>query len=186
VAAVFYEKNFDSSGWSEIVVPGNWQLQGYDDKPIYTNVHYPFPPNHPYVPDENPTGCYRRTFTLNSSWLGRNILLLFESVDSAFYLWVNGNPVGYSQDSRLPAEFDITPYVHSGENSLAVQVMRYCDGSYLEDQDMWLLSGIQRDVILYAKPKVCLEDFTIRTLLDEQCENAILEIEAFITRVHNG
>lgn len=183
VPAGFYETGFDATGWSEIVVPGNWQLQGYDDKPIYTNVHYPFPPNPPYVPIENPTGCYRQTFTLNPGWIGRNIFLLFESVDSAFYLWVNGNPVGYSQDSRLPAEFDVTPYVHAGENTLAVQVMRYCDGSYLEDQDMWLLSGIQRDVILYSKPKVCLEDFTVRTLLDEQYANAILEVEAFITRV---
>jgi beta-galactosidase/beta-glucuronidase len=113
------------SGWSDITVPGNWQLQGFNDIPIYTNVHYPFPANPPYVPEENPTGCYRTSFTIEPGWEGRDIFLQFESVDSAFYVWVNGQAVGYSQDSRLPAEFDITSYVHRGENTLAVQVMRY-------------------------------------------------------------
>jgi beta-galactosidase len=181
--AGFYAEDFDVSGWANIHVPGNWQLQGFDDIPIYTNVVYPFPPNPPYVPKENPTGCYRQEFAVDPSWLGRNIYLLFESVDSAFYLWVNGQEVGYSQDSRLPAEFDITPYVRAGQNTLAVQVMRYSDGSYLEDQDMWLLSGIQRDVILYNKPRVSLEDFTVRTGLDNRYEDATLHIEAQITNV---
>jgi len=183
VPAGFQNDNFDISGWANIIVPGNWQLQGFDDIPIYTNVAYPFPPNPPFVPKENPTGCYRHVFTLDPSWLGRNIYLLFESVDSAFYLWVNGQEVGYSQDSRLPAEFDVTPYVHAGENTIAVQVMRYCDGSYLEDQDMWLLSGIQRDVILYSKPRVALEDYMVRTMLDNRYEDATLSIEAQITSV---
>ena len=178
----FYQENFDISGWSDIPVPGNWQLQGFDDIPMYTNVHYPFPANPPFVPEENPTGCYRTTFTVEPGWKDREIFLLFESVDSAFYIWVNGQEVGYSQDSRLPAEFDITPYVRSGQNTLAVQVMRYSDGSYLEDQDFWLLSGIQRDVILYSKPKVCLQDFTVRTLFDDRYENAELWVEAQITR----
>ena len=178
----FFRDKFDISGWSDIAVPGNWQLLGFDDIPIYTNVHYPFPANPPFVPEENPTGCYRTSFTIEPGWKGRDIFLLFESVDSAFYVWVNGQEVGYSQDSRLPAEFDITPYVHAGENTLAVQVMRYCDGSYLEDQDFWLLSGIQRDVILYSKPKVCLRDFTVRTLFDDRYEDAGLWIEAMITR----
>ena len=179
----FQAEDFDVSGWANISVPGNWQLQGFNDIPIYTNVAYPFPPNPPFVPKENPTGCYRHTFTLDRSWLGRNIYLLFESVDSAFYLWVNGQEVGYSQDSRLPAEFDVTPYVRTGQNTLAVQVMRYCDGSYLEDQDMWLLSGIQRDVILYSKPPVCLEDYIVRTGLDNRYEDGILYIESQITPV---
>lgn len=178
----FFAEDFNDSGWSDIKVPGNWQLQGFPDIPIYTNVHYPFPANPPFVPEQNPTGCYRTNFRIDPGWDGREIFLSFESVDSAFYVWVNGKEVGYSQDSRLPAEFDITPYVHSGQNTLAVQVMRYCDGSYLEDQDFWLLSGIQREVILYSKPKVCLRDFTVRTLLDERYENADLWIEAMITR----
>jgi beta-galactosidase len=179
----FYGEDYDVSGWDEIAVPGNWQLLGFDDKPIYTNVHYPFEPNPPYVPEENPTGCYRTTFTVDPGWQGRDVYLLFESVDSAFYLWVNGQEVGYSQGSRLPAEFDVTPYVRAGENMLAVQVLRYSDGTYLEDQDMWLMSGIQRDVILYSKPKVCLWDYTVRTAFDPQYEDATLNVEAYITRV---
>jgi len=177
----FYDEGFDVSNWANITVPGNWQLQGFQDIPIYTNVVYPFPPDPPQVPKENPTGCYRNTFDLDPAWLDRSIYLLFESVDAAFYLWVNGQEVGYSQDSRLPAEFDVTPFVRAGQNTLAVQVMRYCDGSYLEDQDMWLLSGIQRDVILYSKPQIGLEDYTVRTLLDNRYEDAILHIEAQIT-----
>jgi beta-galactosidase len=179
----FFRDSFDISEWADITVPGNWQLQDFDDIPIYTNIAYPFPPNPPYVPKENPTGCYRHTFSLDPGWLGRSIYLLFESVDSAFYLWVNGQEVGYSQDSRLPVEFDVTPHFRSGENTLAIQVMRYCDGTYLEDQDMWLMSGIQRDVILYSKPKVNLEDYIIRTYLDDRYEDAILQIEAQITNV---
>ncbi|HEU0297263.1 MAG TPA: glycoside hydrolase family 2 TIM barrel-domain containing protein, partial [Anaerolineales bacterium] len=178
-----HAEGFDVSSWADIAVPGNWQLQGFNDIPIYTNVAYPFPPNPPFVPRENPTGCYRHTFALDSSWLGRNIYLLFESVDSAFYVWVNGQEVGYSQDSRLPAEFDVTPYVRAGQNTLAVQVMRYSDGSYLEDQDMWLLSGIQRDVILYNKPPVSLEDYTVRTGLDNRYKDGVLNVEAQITTV---
>jgi len=179
----FQSEDFDASDWADIAVPGNWQLQGFDDIPIYTNVAYPFPPNPPFVPEENPTGCYRHTFTLDPTWLGRNIFLVFESVDSAFYVWVNGQEVGYSQDSRLPAEFDVTAYVRAGQNTIAVQVMRYSDGSYLEDQDMWLLSGIQRDVILYSKPPVCLEDYIVRTELDNRYEDGVLYIEAQITTV---
>jgi beta-galactosidase/beta-glucuronidase len=181
VPADFQTEDFDLSDWASINVPGNWQLQDFDDIPIYTNVAYPFPPNPPFVPKENPTGCYRHTFNLDPDWLEHHIYLLFESVDSAFYLWVNGVEVGYSQDSRLPAEFDVTPFVRPGENTIAVQVMRYCDGSYLEDQDMWLLSGIQRDVILYCKPRVSLQDYVVRTELDNRYEDAILHIDAQIT-----
>src|SRR6185436_5866168 len=183
VPAGFEAEDFDVTSWAKIIVPGNWQLQGFNDVPIYTNVVYPFPPNPPYVPKENPTGCYRHVFTLDPSWLGRTIYLIFESVDSAFYLWVNGQEVGYSQDSRLPAEFDVTAYVRAGANTVAVQVMRYSDGSYLEDQDMWLLSGIQRDVILYSKPRVALEDYIVRTGLDNRYEDATLYIDAQITPV---
>jgi beta-galactosidase len=183
VPAGYQAEDFDVSGWANITVPGNWQLQDFDDIPIYTNVAYPFPPNPPFVPKENPTGCYRRTFSLDPAWQERRIYLVFESVDSAFYLWVNGQEVGYSQDSRLPAEFDVTPYVRTGLNTLAVQVMRYCDGSYLEDQDMWLLSGIQRDVILYSTPQVSIQDYVVRTELDSCYQDAILHIEAQITQL---
>jgi len=187
--AGFFQEAFDVSDWKEITVPGNWQLPihweslDFCDRPIYTNVVYPFKVNPPFVPEENPTGCYRTMFALEPGWEGRDVFLLFEGVDSAFYLWVNGQEVGYSQDSRLPAEFDITSCVRAGENTVAVQVMRYSDGSYLEDQDMWLMSGIQRDVVLYSKPRVCLRDFTVRTEFDAHYENATLLVEAFISRV---
>ena len=179
----FYDEAFDDAAWDRIDVPGNWQLQGFDDKPIYSNVHYPFPPDPPFVPEENPTGCYRTTFVLDAGWQDRQIRLLFESVDSAFYVWVNGEQVGYSQGSRLPAEFDVTPYVREGENTLAVEVLRYCDGTYLEDQDMWRMSGIQRDVILYSKPKVALCDWSVRTIFDDDYVDATLSIETHVTRV---
>ena len=105
---------FDDSQWDGITVPGNWQLQGFEDNPIYTNVAYPFHPNPPFVPEDNPTGCYRTTFDVPVDWDRRRIILLFEAVDSAFYAWVNGEMVGYSQDSRLPAEFEVTQFAHPG------------------------------------------------------------------------
>jgi beta-galactosidase len=185
----FAEPDFDAAGWATMPVPGNWQMPAnwaslaFEDRPIYLNVAYPFEPNPPYVPDENPTGCYRTSFRLDVSPNERDVFLLFESVDSAFYLWVNGVPVGYSQGSRLPAEFEITQVVKPGENVLAVKVLRYCDGTYLEDQDMWRMSGIQRDVLLITKPKVSLRDFTVRAELDDAYRDGHLHIEAFIPRV---
>ena len=176
---------YDVSGWGDLPVPSNWQLFAYPDRPIYTNVAYPFPPNAPHVPEHNPTGCYRRTFTLPADWQGRETYIVFESVDSAFYLFVNGEEVGYSQDSRLPAEFDITPYLHAGENTLAVQVLRYCDGSYLEDQDYWQMSGIQRDVYLYSKPAAHLRDFIVRTTFDKDYRDAVLTVSAYMSDVEN-
>ena len=185
--ASFYEPGFDVSGWDAIAVPGNWQLQGGRQdggygRPIYTNVQYPFPAdNLPRVPeDDNPTGCYRRTFTIPKEWSGRQVFLLFDGVDSAFYVWVNGQEVGYSQDSRLPAEFNVTPYVHAGENTLAVRVYRWSDGSYLEDQDFWRLSGIYRDVALWAAPPVHVRDFWARTELDEAYQDAVLKVRAHV------
>jgi beta-galactosidase len=157
--------------------------RGYD-VPMYCNVQYPFPIDDlPRVPeDDNPTGSYRRTFTVPEEWNGRQILLLFEGVDSAFHLWVNGEMVGYSQDSRLPAEFNVTPYVRPGENTLAVRVYRWSDGSYLEDQDYWRLSGIYRDVCLWAAPPVHVRDFWVRTDLDDAYRDATLKVRA---RVRN-
>lgn len=187
VPARFFANDFDDREWGTIPVPSNWQLAaahlpGFRDNPIYANVHYTFEPTSPFPPVENPTGCYRTVFQLDPGWAGRSVRLLFESVDSNLTLWVNGVEVGYSEDSRLAAEFDITSYVRAGENLIAVQVMRYCSGSYLECQDFWRMSGIQRDVILYSKPPVCLEDFSVRTSLDQLYRDATLEIEARVTK----
>ncbi|MBN2500275.1 MAG: DUF4981 domain-containing protein [Anaerolineales bacterium] len=177
--AGFAAPDFDVSGWDEIQVPGNWQLQGYD-KPIYVNVQYPFPTTNDYkVPeDDNPTGAYRRNFTIPETWAGRRIFINFEGVESAFYIWVNGQMVGYSQGSRLDAEFDITEYVRVGENVLAVQVYRWSDGSYLEDQDFWRLSGIYRSVSLRAAASIHIFDYTVETDLDAAYRDATLKVTA--------
>jgi len=170
----FYRPDFDDSGWDEIEVPSNWQLLGYD-RPIYLNFRYPFPPNPPRVPEENPTGLYRRTFELSWDLEGMRAFLVFEGVNSAFYVWVNGHYVGFSKDSRTPAEFDVTPYLRKGRNLVAAMVLRWSDGSYLEDQDMWRLSGIYRDVYLYVAPEVRIRDFFVRTLFDSRYEDADLD-----------
>jgi beta-galactosidase/beta-glucuronidase len=174
--ADFYREGF-ADAWDMIAVPGNWQLQGYG-VPMYTNVQYPFPIDDlPRVPhDDNPVGSYRRHFTIPDSWDGRQIFLLFDGVDSAFYLWVNGEMVGYSQGSRLPAEFNVTPYARVGDNTLAVQVYRWSDGSYLEDQDHWRLSGIYRDVYLVSVPPVHVRDVWVRTELDGDYRDAVLKL----------
>jgi beta-galactosidase len=170
--------DYDVSAWGTLPVPSNWQMYGHGT-PMYTNVQYPFAiDNLPRVPeDDNPVGCYRRSFTLPESWDGRQVFLVFEGVDSAFYVWVNGKLVGYSQDSRLSAEFDITAYLRSGENNLALRVYRWCDGSYLEDQDYWHLSGVFRDVYLCARPVVYVRDLWARTELDEGYRDAKLHVE---------
>jgi len=172
----FYKLNYDSESWDVIPVPSNWQMLGYD-KPIYVNVRYPFPADPPRVPhDWNPTGLYRRIFMIPEEWSDKEIFLVFDGVDSAFYVWVNGQMVGYSQDSRLPAEFNITPYVRPGKNLVAVQVFRWSDGSYLEDQDMWRLSGIYRDVYLYCTPKIHIRDFFVKTIFDDEYQDAVLKV----------
>ncbi len=186
--ADFYLPGFDVSGWDEIDVPSNWQLQGERfaqghpkyDVPVYTNITYPFPIDRlPGVPeDDNPIGCYRRTFVVPESWQGRQIFVHFEGVDSAFYLWLNGKMVGYSQDSRVPAEFNLTSYLVSGENVLAVRVYRWSDGSYVEDQDFWRLSGIFRSVYLWAAPPVHVRDFWIRTELDDDYTDGTIHVRA--------
>ncbi len=175
----FYADGFDVQDWDTIAVPSNWQMQGYD-VPMYTNVQYPFPPdNMPEVPkDHNPVGCYRTTFTVPDDWAGKQVFIVFDGVDSAFYLWVNGKQVGYSQDSRLPAEFNLTPYLRPGENTLAARVYRWSDGSYLEDQDFWRLSGIYRDVYLFAAPPVHIRDFWAQSDLDADYRDATLTVRA--------
>lgn len=163
--AGFQKTGYDVSCWQDIRVPGSWELQGFD-APIYTDTRYPFPANPPYVPqDYNPVGHYVTEFTVPDAWRGMDIVLDFEGVESAFYCWVNGQRVGYSEDSRLPAHFDITPYLKRGRNRLAVQVFRYSDGSYLEDQDYWKYSGIERHVYLQARPKNRMEDFKLTNAL---------------------
>ncbi|MEL6557477.1 MAG: glycoside hydrolase family 2 TIM barrel-domain containing protein [Bacteroidota bacterium] len=173
-----FEKNeFQTKNWSTIEVPSNWELQGFG-QPIYTNVQYPFRPVDPPFPPvaENAAGAYVKTFNIPKNWEDYQITLHFGGVSSAMYVWLNGQFVGYSEDSRLPAEFDITKYLKSKNNRLAVKVIRWSDGSYLEDQDHWRLSGIHRDVFLTASPKVQLYDFAVRTELDEHYEDAKLQI----------
>ena len=175
--AGFESPSFDASGWESIPVPMSWQMRGHD-KPHYTNVVYPFPVDPPRVPTENPTGCYRREFTLPDAWSGMVVALRFEGVDSFFETWVNGKYAGCSKGSRLPAEFDVTSLVKPGANTIAVRVMKWSDGSYLEDQDMWWLSGIFRDVYLLARPRTRLADFAVRSDLDPACRDAVVYLDA--------
>lgn len=174
----FYKTDYQDGSWDKINVPGNWELQGYGTA-IYTNVRYPFPVNPPFVPkDDNPVGCYRTEFEIQKEWADKQITLHFGGVTSAFYVWVNGEEVGYSQGSRLPSEFDVTPYLKNGKNSLAVKVYRWSDGSYLEDQDHWRLSGIHRDVYLTASPKFQIYDFFVKTKFDHHYSTAELQVHA--------
>lgn len=177
----FESETFAADGWASIPVPGNWQMQGCG-KPNYSNVAYPYPVDPPRVPQENPVGLYRRAFHLPAAWEdtgeGRQVFLIFEGVNSAFYVWLNGQPVGYSQGSHMPSEFNVTPYVRPGENLLAVQVFQWSDASYLEDQDMWRLSGIFRDVCLIATPGAHVRDVRVRTRFDASTTDAALSLEA--------
>lgn len=174
----FYKPEYDVSNWGELPVPSNWQMYGYGI-PIYLNTRYAFVVvNPPYIPhDNNPVGSYRRDIMIPDDWEGREVFIHFGGVKSAFYIWVNGKKVGYSQDSMTPAEFNITPYLEKRNNVLAVEVYRWCDGSYIEDQDMWRLSGIFRDVYLFSTPKVHIRDFFVKTDLDENYKNAQLSID---------
>ena len=187
--ADFYREGFDTRSWSEIQVPGTWQLQGFG-KPIYTNSNYPFKHDQPRVTSEppthffsyenrNPTGSYVRTFTLKKE-RNRHYILHFDGVKSAMYVWMNGQRVGYSQNSMSPAEFDVTPYVRNGENRLCVEVYRWSDGSYLEDQDMWRFSGIYRSVGIWMRPEAYIEDYTINTTLNDDLSEGRVSVSAKI------
>ncbi len=175
----FWKEDYDVSDWSPIRVPGSWELQGFD-APIYTDVSYPFPPNPPFVPEDyNPVGCYVQEFIVPQDWEDEvDIYLDFEGVESAFYIWLNGQEVGYSEDSRLPAHFNITEYVRrDGQvNKVALKVFRYSDGSYLEDQDYWKYSGIERSVYLYARPKTRLADFHLLADLVNDYQDGALNL----------
>ena len=180
----FWDRNL--SGWDDITVPSNWEMQGFGI-PIYTNVQYPFRPvDPPFIPDQNnPVGSYQRSFVLPAAWEGMDVTLQFGGVSSAFYVWINGRMAGYSQGSRLPAEFDITDYLKPGQNKVSVRVYRWCDGSYMEDQDHWRMSGIHRDVMLLAEPRARISDFFAQTILDGQYRDATLRIRPVITN-HTG
>lgn len=176
----FEAPDFDDSGWDTIAVPSNWELQGYG-KPIYTNIKYVFPTNPPFVPeDDNPTGCYRRTFTAPADRDNCNVYLRFEGGTASMTVWVNGKYAGYIQNAKGPAEFDITDKLHDGENILACKVMRWSDGSYLEDQDFWRLSGIDRPVSIYTAPKLRVSDFIAKAALDSSLKNGVLNLDVDI------
>lgn len=164
-------------GWDKIEVPSNWEMKGYD-LPIYKSAVYPFRPvNPPYVPrDYNAVGSYQRSFSIPEKWEGMNITLHFGGVSSAFKVWVNGKFLGYGEDSCLPSEFNVTPYLQKGENIVSVQVIRWSDASYLEDQDQWKLSGIQREVMLLAEPKLRITDFFYQTRLDKNYRDAVFSL----------
>jgi beta-galactosidase len=175
----FHKNNFDVSGWDDIPVPSNWELQGYGI-PIYVNIPYAWTkkPEPPFVShDDNPVGSYKRSFTVPQDWKGRQIFLHFGAVKSAFYLWINGKYVGYSQGAKTPAEWDVTKFLNKGENTVALQVYRWSDGSYLECQDFWRMSGIERDVYLYSTPKLRIRDYFVHTDLDENYEDAVLKVD---------
>ena len=176
----FFLPEFDDSNWDTIYVPSNWQMEGYD-KPWYTNVQYPFPVNPPHIPNLNPSMAYRRNFFMSAKDLDNVQYLKFEGVDSAFHVWINGNYAGYSQGSRIPSEFRINEFITQGENTLCVLVHKWNVYSYLEDQDMWWLNGIFRDVYITSQPDCHIYDVFAKTSLDETYENGILDLEVDIT-----
>lgn len=174
----FYKTDFDDTGWNKIAVPGNWERLGYG-VPHYLDVDFPFEPAPPFIPNAyNPVGSYRKQFVVPDSWLNQSIIIQFGAVRSAFYLWVNGKKVGYSQGSKLPAEFDVTSLITSGKNLVAIEVYRWSDGSYLEDQDMWRLSGIDRSVFIYNRPKTHIKDHIVQAGLDKNYVDGSLNFEA--------
>ena len=197
----FWQAEYDPSAWKDIKVPGNWEIQGFGE-PLYTNHVYPWNyfskekhmihpqnaegkrgiPNPPFIPEENPTGCYLRKFNIPREWQDREVFIHFKGVETVYYLWINGMEAGYSQDSKLPSEFNITSFIKEGENTVAVQVMRFADSTYLEDQDYWYLSGIFRSVCLYAKPKARIVDWKIDATPDLYHPFGIVKADVSINR----
>ncbi len=178
VPAKFFEVNYNDKSWGNIRVPSVWQMQGYDHL-MYRNVPMEFYPyNPPYVPDDiNPTGLYRKTFQVPADWDGRKIYIHFDGIHSAAFVWLNGKYIGYHEDGMTPAEFDVTEKIQKGENQLSVMVLRWCDGTYLEDQDMFRFSGIYRNVYIYSKPNTTIRDLFIKTELDEKYRDAELILD---------
>lgn len=182
----FYKPGYNTRKWSKIEVPGSWELQGFD-APIYTDTRYPFPANPPYVPaDYNPVGAYIREFTVPANWKGMDIFLDFEGVESAYYVWVNGELAGYAEDSRLPSHFNVTRLLKKGKNKLAVKVFRYSDGSYLEGQDYWKYSGIERSVSLYARPQSRVKDFHLNAELTHAYKDGEMNLKVMLRQPKAG
>jgi beta-galactosidase len=176
----FFMEEYEVDHWADIKVPANWELEGFG-VPIYTDTDYPFPADPPHIPhDYNPVGSYRRSFDIPDSWGDRQVFLHFGGVKSAMYVWVNGIKVGYSQGSKTPAEFNITELIRTGKNTLAVEVYRWSDGAYLEDQDYWKVSGIERDVYLYSTPQIHICDFFVKAGLDEGYTDGSLSVDVHV------
>jgi beta-galactosidase len=176
-----------NSNWDDITVPSNWQLQGDGkyDPPYFTNTKYPFEPNPPFVPkDYNPTGVYKKSFTIPDSWKNDQVFIHFAGVQSAMILWINGKEVGYHEDGMLPSEFNITKYLNKGENEITLKVLNWSKGSYLEDQDFWRLSGIYRDVYLFSTPSVRMRDFTVYSELVNDLNDAVLNISVDVENIN--
>jgi beta-galactosidase len=173
----FFKSDYNTTNWKEIPVPSNWELNGFGI-PIYTNITYPFDRNPPFINHaDNPVGSYKKDFVLPENWNNRHVYLHFEAGTSAMYIWINGEKVGYTENTKSPAEFDITKYLKAGKNNLAVEVYRWSDGSYLEDQDFWRLSGIDRDVYLYSTNDIRISDFFAKPDLDSNYKNGSLNVE---------
>lgn len=172
----FYSDKTDVSKWSDISVPSNWELKGFGI-PIYSNIIYPHPKNPPFIGPDNPVGTYRREFVIADNWIDKEVLLNFGSITGCAFVYVNGQQVGMTKAAKTPAEFNITRFLHKGKNTLSVQVFRWHDGSYLEDQDFWRLTGIERDVYLYALPKLSIWDFFLKADLDSKYVNGIFNAD---------
>ncbi len=186
----FYAVNFDDSKWDDFKVPATWEVHGYG-YPIYVNIKYEFEhlmkPDPPQVPvDYNPVGSYRRKITIHKNWSGKEIFIHFGSAKSNLFVWVNGEFAGYGEDGKLPSEFNITKFVKAGENVIAFQVYRWSDGTYLECQDMWRVSGVTRDCYIYARHPVHLRDFEVTPDLDENYQNGSLQIKTSFTNAQQG
>jgi beta-galactosidase len=182
----FYKTDFNVANWKEIQVPSNWELKGYGI-PIYTNMTYPFPKNPPYINHaDNPVGSYRRYVDLPQTWDGRRVYIHFEAGTAAMYVWVNGQKVGYTENTKSPAEFDITNYVKPGKNLIAAEVYRWSDGSYLEDQDFWRISGIDRNVYLYSTANLRVADFFARPDLDGSYKNGSLAVDVLLSNYNKS
>lgn len=177
VPADFYKESYNVSKWADMKVPGNWEFNGYGI-PMYVNTGFGFKKNPPYIDqDDSPTGAYRREFNIPSDWDGRRVFIHFEAGTNSMYVWVNGQKVGYTQNSKSPAEFDITPYIRKGKNTLACEVHKFSDGSYIEDQDMWRLGGLNRSVYLYSTAQTRILDFFSNADLDKSYKNGVFSVD---------
>lgn len=186
IADGFYRENYDASNWKTIPVPGNWEFNGYG-VPYYVNIGYGIKKNPPYIDrEDSPVGMYRQEFSIPGDWDGRRVFLHFEAGTNAMYVWINGQKVGYTQNSKSPAEFDISGYIRPGKNLLACQVYKYSDGYYLEDQDMWRLGGINRNVYLYSTAQTRIADFFAHPDLDAQYKNGLFNMDITLKNYGNA